>query len=480
MSEVDISVPDPLADKLADTNLWIKCYMKSGFRARGEDVALSLVESTQHHGADGVRPSDILGVQVIPPMIIINLSNPKVKAAALKQAHIQLHGKDLTLLDFVTTPLTKPRLTRISIHGVYHSVPDVVVADWVDKFSIRATPIERHLVKNATDMFKHLRTGHRFCYVEKFTERPPPRFTTISVPHPLNPSECTDIDLEVFCGQGQIVNCRRCKALDHKAYECPNITCFSCGMTGHTKANCASITETERHPTRRYERRSADRDDSVGFSPQTQDSVDMINRAFNKYVRPAVVPTPNRFQSLARLEDESDLAIAGAIRDIRVQHTDQRPSAVADADRRHLSNHRNKRRSRASRLMSAEEPHPNSDVTAPSYRPSNDRYNLRNRKRSLPSPEQRTHPATKKQNAERFQVSQGVPKPARDLHTKTVSHITTPPLTTDVPPLDLRTTCEESLSAMPATSPPVSTVSCDTVRDCATNTHSNSRPLVGE
>ncbi|XP_078578130.1 uncharacterized protein LOC144863042 [Branchiostoma floridae x Branchiostoma japonicum] len=107
--------------------------------------------------------------------------------------------------------------------------------------------------------------------------------------------------------------------------------------------------------------------------------------------------------SLARLEDESDIAIAGAIRDIRVQHTDQRPSAVADADRRHLSNHRNKRRSRASRLMSAEEPHPNSDVTAPSYRPSNDRYNLRNRKRSLPSPEQRTHPATKKQNAERFQ-----------------------------------------------------------------------------
>ncbi|KAI8480719.1 hypothetical protein Bbelb_415570 [Branchiostoma belcheri] len=428
-ARVDISVHDPLAEKLENTSLWIKCYTKSGFKPREEDVAMSLVESTKHHGVDGVRPSDILGVQVIPPMIIINLSSFKAKDTALKQARIQLHGKELTLLDFVTTPLIQPRLTRISIHGVYHSVPDSIVAEWVDKFSV---PIERHRVKNASDSFKHLRTGHRFCYVERFTESPPPRFTTISVPHPLNPSELTDIDLEIFCGQGQIVNCRRCKAHDHKAFECPNITCFSCGMSGHTRANCSSSTNTERrrHPTR-YQRKSADPDDAVGFSPQTQDSVDLINRAFNTYVRPAL-PTANRFQTLSGMDDDPDPAnIAGAIRDIRAQQSDQRRPPVADADRRLPFNPRNKRRSKIPRDSQSEEPHTsthlNSDVIALNPRPPNDRYNLRNRKRSLPSPEQRTHSAAKKQNAERSQVSvsavpsssQGILKPPRDIHPKT-------------------------------------------------------------
>ncbi|KAI8516810.1 hypothetical protein Bbelb_053910 [Branchiostoma belcheri] len=143
-------------------------------------------------------------------------------------------------------------------------------------------------------------------------------------------------------------------------------------------ANCSSSTNTERrrHLTR-YQSKSADPDDAGG--PQTLDRVDQINRAFNTFVRPAL-PTANSFQTLSGMDDDPDPAnIAGVLRDIRAQQSDQRLPPVADAGRQHPYNPRNKRRSKIPRDSQSDEPHTsthlNSDVIALNPRPKNDRYN---------------------------------------------------------------------------------------------------------
>ncbi|KAI8484497.1 hypothetical protein Bbelb_377680 [Branchiostoma belcheri] len=153
---VGLAIEDPYLNKLQNINLWVKMYVKSGMRPKEIDLAKSLL-----HGRDQERlpPSDILGVQIVLAMIIVNLSSTQTKEHVLNNPCITLAGKALTLLDFVNTPLSKPPpLTRVSIHGVFHSVPDIVVAEWVDGLATRATPIERHTVKTNSDMFKHLRS----------------------------------------------------------------------------------------------------------------------------------------------------------------------------------------------------------------------------------------------------------------------------------------------------------------------------------
>ena len=114
--KVGLSIEDPLIVKLQDINLWVKTYVKSGMRPREVDVATSLLQ----HGRDqSLQPSDILGVQIVLPMIIVNLSSAKVKECVLRNPSTTLAGRNLTLLDFVSSPLTKPPpLTRVSIHRV--------------------------------------------------------------------------------------------------------------------------------------------------------------------------------------------------------------------------------------------------------------------------------------------------------------------------------------------------------------------------
>ncbi|KAI8500982.1 hypothetical protein Bbelb_210770 [Branchiostoma belcheri] len=365
-------------------------------RPKEDDIARSLL-----HGKSSnlLQPSDILGVQVVYPMVIINLSTIQAKTCVLQNPRITLAGRILTLLDFASTPLSgPPPRTRVSIHGVFHSVPDSVVAAWVDSFAVRATPIERHKIKTNSEIFKHLRSGHRFCYISEVTGELPPRYTTLTIPHPHDPLRSLDIDLEVYCGPDQIVNCRRCKSLDHMSNVCPKIVCYACGKQGHAKANCRGPERAVRNPP-------SEEEESDDFSPQTRNSCDIINQAFNAYVRPPF-PTSNRYDSLIDLESEPETGSNGEVPQHPLTHSRHNaftPPQLGCRPDFKASSNGGSSRGNTKRSTRKGTDHLSPAVTSD----TRERYNLRNRKRSLPSPELRTYSAPKKQVADPSQTSNG-------------------------------------------------------------------------
>ncbi|KAI8478117.1 hypothetical protein Bbelb_391100 [Branchiostoma belcheri] len=109
-SQMSLAIEDPSLDKLQD----IKLYARSGTKPFEVDVDMSLL---QRRDKSLLQHSDILRVQIVLPMIIINLLSRQAKEHVLKYRHITPEEKDLKLLDFVeSTPLAKPPLlTRVSI-----------------------------------------------------------------------------------------------------------------------------------------------------------------------------------------------------------------------------------------------------------------------------------------------------------------------------------------------------------------------------
>ncbi|KAI8516652.1 hypothetical protein Bbelb_052330 [Branchiostoma belcheri] len=260
---------------------------------------------------------------------------------------ITLAGRILTLLDFASTPLSgPPPRTRVSIHGVFHSVPDSVVAAWVDSFAVRTTPIERHKIKTNSEIFKHLRSGHRFCYISEVTGELPPRYTTLTIPHPHDPLRSLDIDLE-----------------------------------GHAKANCRGPERAVRNPP-------SEEEESDDFSPQTRNSCDIINQAFNAYVRPPI-PTSNRYDSLIDLESEPETGSHGEVPQHPLTHSRHNaftPPQLGCRPDFKASSNGGSSRGNTKRNTRKGTDHLSPAVTSD----TRERYNLRNRKRSLPSPELRT------------------------------------------------------------------------------------------
>ncbi len=76
---------------------------------------------------------------------------------------------------------------RISIHGFPFHITDREVEGWVDSFAVRSTDVCKHDVMTKAkevSCFKHLLSGHRYCYASSIF-RDVPRFTTYEMPNPM-------------------------------------------------------------------------------------------------------------------------------------------------------------------------------------------------------------------------------------------------------------------------------------------------------
>ncbi|KAI8519269.1 hypothetical protein Bbelb_025260 [Branchiostoma belcheri] len=226
--------------RLQDTNLWIKIDAVGMPKLSEFDVVEALYNTVRNEMTDAIKPDEILGAQFLSQKRtwVINFSCLDAKAKAISIGRVVVGTGSYGILDFQKTGLRKAE-TRISIHGIPHSVSDEEVAQWVDSRAERLTEVKRHLKKNRNvdSPFQHLYSGHRFCYVSKIIN-PFPRYSTYSIPDPTDTDSLIDIEVTVF-HDGQSINCKSCKAEDHAFHECPHrITCYICGKKGHTKKWC--------------------------------------------------------------------------------------------------------------------------------------------------------------------------------------------------------------------------------------------------
>ncbi|KAI8496671.1 hypothetical protein Bbelb_253260 [Branchiostoma belcheri] len=226
--------------RLQDTNLWIKIDAVGMPKLSEFDEVEALYNTVRNEMTDAIKPDEILGAQYLSQKRtwVINVSCLDAKAKAISVGRVVVGTGSYGILDFQKTGLRKAE-TRISIHGIPHSVSDEEVAQWVDSRAERLTEVKRHQKKNRNvdSPFQHLYSGHRFCYVSKIIN-PFPRYSTYSIPDPTDTDSLIDIEVTVF-HDGQSINCKSCKAEDHAFHECPHrITCYICGKKGHTKKWC--------------------------------------------------------------------------------------------------------------------------------------------------------------------------------------------------------------------------------------------------
>ncbi|KAI8509525.1 hypothetical protein Bbelb_133730 [Branchiostoma belcheri] len=88
-------------------------------------------------------------------------------------------------------------------------------------------------------------------------------------------------------------------AVFQHSHVCPTITCFTCGKQGHVKSNCQEYKKRSSRDRRVYVS-----DQTGDLSPDTRSSLDVINEAFDAYVKPAL-HTTYRFQPLVDLDPET-------------------------------------------------------------------------------------------------------------------------------------------------------------------------------
>ena len=201
---------------------------------------------------ESINPKDIIGTQYImdTSLWVITLSTKQAKAKLLANNIITIKDRQYPIQDYSAEHgIRKKRGIRLSIHDLPQSLPNEYIEQWVDSFAKRESPVTRHREEDRrrrggdtflSDRFRHLYTGHRFCYVsEIYTHKP--RFSEILIPDPRYDDKLIDAQVVLYYDGQSPPNCARCHLDDHQARECPDkpqFKCFLCNQVGHSKQQC--------------------------------------------------------------------------------------------------------------------------------------------------------------------------------------------------------------------------------------------------
>ena len=233
---------------MKNINLWLRLDARGVGRVfEGEIASLTYETLLQEFGQNLVKPSDILGVQFLPPQQcwIIYMANMEAKMRLVSIGTLSIKNKQVEITDFVTVGINAPS-TRISIHGIPMHVGDEEIAQWVDQYAIRDSPVIPAEVKLKGNNFMKLYSGNRYCCAKRIIT-PIPRYVKFLISDPLqfrkpNP-DLLQLVITVY-HDDQPVNCKKCLDLDHTFDYCPkrqisrNRQCHVCGEVGHLARNC--------------------------------------------------------------------------------------------------------------------------------------------------------------------------------------------------------------------------------------------------
>ncbi|KAI8479859.1 hypothetical protein Bbelb_424280 [Branchiostoma belcheri] len=335
--------------KLQDTSLWLSIEAKGMPKLSEFDIVEALYDSvTSELGQGSVNPEDILGAQFLAKQRtwLINFACEDAKAKAISIGRIVVHNKSFAILDFQRAGL-KEKQVRISIHGIPHHISDSEVAQWVDTKADRSTAVMRHQKKNrnSDSPFRHLYSGHRFCYVSKIRESFP-RYTTYSIPDPMDVNSLMDVEVTIF-HDGQKANCKSCKADDHVFSDCPHrVTCHNCGKKGHIRKWCRAekkdaSNETNRSIEQQVEAQLKAVRRKVVVCPTSSETTredDNQTKFLNLKMTVLTIKVVSRDDVTSSCRDESRDAASGISVTPRVQQDDQ--SGWTQQNRRRLRSSR--------------------------------------------------------------------------------------------------------------------------------------------
>ena len=231
------------AERMKDPELWIIFKIPRFVKATNIEIANAMLECSIEDGNYSLKPEDILGTQYFPESSqwIVYMNTKEAKVKALSEDSITIKEKTFKLEDYAVKASVKRtnKLIRLSIHDLPQSVSEEYIAEWVDSFAKRESDVMKHIVKpkenESNEKWKHLYSGHRFCYVSTIYEQIP-RFSTIKIPDPRDNRKLIDTEVTLYY-TGQTVNCSYCHGLDHQFNECdkrPKPKCNLCTMMGHT------------------------------------------------------------------------------------------------------------------------------------------------------------------------------------------------------------------------------------------------------
>ena len=125
---------------MKNINLWLRLDAHGVGRVfEGEIASLTYETLLQEFGQNLVKPSDILGVQYLPPQQcwIIYMANMEAKMRLVSIGTLSIKNKQVEITDFVTVGINAPS-TRISIHGIPMHVGDEEIAQRVDQYACRS------------------------------------------------------------------------------------------------------------------------------------------------------------------------------------------------------------------------------------------------------------------------------------------------------------------------------------------------------
>ncbi|KAI8502646.1 hypothetical protein Bbelb_193480 [Branchiostoma belcheri] len=180
--------------KLQDTSLWLSIEAKGMPKLSEFDIVEALYDSvTSELGQGSVNPEDILGAQFLAKQRtwLISFACEDAKAKAISIGRIAVH-KSFAILDFQRAGLKEKQIR------------------------------------------------------ESF-----PRYTTYSIPDPMDVNSLMDVEVTIF-HDGQKVNCKSCKADDHVFSDCPHrVTCHNCGKKGHIRKWCRAERKDASNETNR-------------------------------------------------------------------------------------------------------------------------------------------------------------------------------------------------------------------------------------
>ena len=119
----------PVNNTLTDVTLWARIDIPRYIRVTECELASAIISAVSSDQL--LRPKDILGVQLMSgshPFWIVNLASKQATARVLATDSIQLQGKSFKIADYTSSPKTKEKNTRLSIHGIPQNVADSEVS----------------------------------------------------------------------------------------------------------------------------------------------------------------------------------------------------------------------------------------------------------------------------------------------------------------------------------------------------------------
>ena len=227
-------------EPLNNNELWVTIPCKGMPYETEMDMCCYVFQSVnaQLEESKELSPSDIMSMQKLTtkfPLWIIYCANKEVKVKILSAGSVSVDGRQYELRDYNQTNFKSTKQSiRISINGLPFSISDEELEVWVDTWATRSSRIMRSKAKvhnQGHNMFSHVLSGHRFCYVTAIKTQQP-RFGTYGIPNPVNTKELIETQISVYY-ENQKVNCRKCYSYEHQAKDCgsnnvrnPNLEIF--------------------------------------------------------------------------------------------------------------------------------------------------------------------------------------------------------------------------------------------------------------